>query len=166
MPPSPAFPVQPEAGHAIVTLARTWIGTPYHHQASLAGVGCDCLGLVRGVYREYMGHDAHSPPAYSRDWAESSGIEAMLEAASRHLIAVALAELVPGHVLIFRLRPGTVAKHAAILATPATMIHAIEGAPAAEVAFSPWWRRRLAGAFAFPLNCHPGQSPREPGPST
>ena len=28
-----------------------WIGTPYRHQASLKGVGCDCLGLVRGVWR-------------------------------------------------------------------------------------------------------------------
>jgi cell wall-associated NlpC family hydrolase len=34
---------------AIVAEARTWIGTPYRHQASLKGVGCDCLGLVRGV---------------------------------------------------------------------------------------------------------------------
>jgi hypothetical protein len=30
------------------------------------------------------------------------------------------------------------------------MIHAMEGGPAAEVPLSPWWRRRIAGAFAFP----------------
>jgi NlpC/P60 family putative phage cell wall peptidase len=36
----------------LVTLARGWIGTPYRHQASLKGVGCDCLGLLRGVWRE------------------------------------------------------------------------------------------------------------------
>jgi HK97 family phage prohead protease len=41
---------------------------------------------------------------------------------------------------------------AAILATPATMIHAMEGAPVCEVSLSPWWRRRLAGAFRFPLS--------------
>ena len=35
----------------IVAAARSWIGTPYRHQASLKGVGCDCLGLVRGVGR-------------------------------------------------------------------------------------------------------------------
>ena len=147
---SPA-PVRSETGHQIVvTLARGWIGTPYHHQASLAGIGCDCLGLVRGVYRDYTGRDAETLPAYSRDWAEASGIETMLKAATRHLTPVPLADIAPGHVLIFRLRPTTIAKHAAILATPTTMIHATEGAPAAEVAFSPWWRRRLAGAFAFP----------------
>ena len=150
MPQSPAL-VRSETGHQIVVaLARAWIGTPYHHQASLAGIGCDCLGLVRGVYRDYTGRDTEAPPPYSRDWAEASGIEAMLQAATRHLIPVQLTDIAPGHVLIFRLRPGMIAKHAAILATPATMIHATEGAPAAEVAFSPWWRRRLAGAFAFP----------------
>lgn len=137
--------------HPIVTLARAWIGTPYHHQASTLGIGCDCLGLVRGVYRQYTGADPETPPAYSRDWAEASGIETMLEAAGRHLTPVPPEHAAPGHVLIFRLRPTTVAKHAAILATPQTMIHAIEGAPTAEVAFSPWWRRRLAGVFEFPL---------------
>ena len=137
--------------HPIVILARGWIGTPYHHQAALQGAGCDCLGLVRGVYRQYTGTDPETPPAYARDWAEATGIETMLDAAHRHLTPVPLDAIAPGHVLIFRLRPGVIAKHSAILATPATMIHAIEGAPAAEVAFSPWWRRRLAAAFAFPL---------------
>jgi hypothetical protein len=30
------------------------------------------------------------------------------------------------------------------------MVHALEGAPASEVSFSPWWRRHMAAAFAFP----------------
>ena len=37
---------------AIIAEARTWLGTPYHHQARLKGVGCDCLGLVVGVANE------------------------------------------------------------------------------------------------------------------
>ncbi|MGA8997361.1 MAG: peptidase P60, partial [Pseudolabrys sp.] len=39
----------------IVAETRRWIGTPYRHQASLIGVGCDCLGLVRGVWRAVVG---------------------------------------------------------------------------------------------------------------
>jgi hypothetical protein len=35
----------------IIAEARSWIGTPYAHQASVKGIGCDCLGLVRGVWR-------------------------------------------------------------------------------------------------------------------
>lgn len=135
---------------AIVVAARQWIGTPYHHQASRRGVGCDCLGLVRGVWRDLYGREAETPPPYSRDWAEASGVETMLSAAQRHLAPVACANVRPGDVLIFRLRADCVAKHVAILATPSTMIHASEGSPVAEVALSPWWRRRIAAAFVFP----------------
>lgn len=134
----------------IVRVARAWIGTPYHHQASLKGVGTDCLGLVRGVWRELYACDAELPPAYSRDWAEAGGVETMLDAAARHLQPVAAQAAGAGDVLIFRLRDGFVAKHAAIQSGRGTMIHAIEGAPVAEVAVSPWWLRHVAGAFRFP----------------
>lgn len=134
----------------IVRVARAWIGTPYHHQASLEGVGADCLGLVRGVWRELYARDAELPPAYSRDWAEAGGVETMLDAAARHLQPVAAGAAGAGDVLIFRLRDGFVAKHAAIRSGPATMIHAIEGAPVAEVPLSAWWLRHVAGAFRFP----------------
>lgn len=33
----------------IVAEARAWLGTPFHHQQAVRGVGCDCIGLVRGV---------------------------------------------------------------------------------------------------------------------
>lgn len=135
----------------IVRVARGWIGTPYHHQGSVRGVGADCLGLVRGVWREIYGREAETPPPYSRDWAEAGGVETMLAAAARHLIAIAPAMATTGDVVIFRLRPGTVAKHAAILSGASTMIHAMEGAAACEVPLNAWWRRRIAGAFAFPL---------------
>lgn len=36
----------------VVTCARSWVGTPYQHQARLKGVGVDCAGLVIGVARE------------------------------------------------------------------------------------------------------------------
>jgi NlpC/P60 family putative phage cell wall peptidase len=134
----------------VVVAARAWIGTPYHHQASVRGVGADCLGLVRGVYREVTGREPEAALAYSRDWGETDGRETLLEAAGRHLVSVPLSEIAPGDVIVFRLRPRMVAKHAAILATSETMIHAMEGTAASEVAFSAWWRRRLAGAYRFP----------------
>jgi len=33
----------------VVTEARTWLNTPFHHQARLKGVGVDCAMLVRAV---------------------------------------------------------------------------------------------------------------------
>jgi NlpC/P60 family putative phage cell wall peptidase len=140
----------PPTRENIVITARRWIGTPYHHQASLRGVGTDCLGLVRGVWRELYGADAEAPPSYSRDWAEASGREAMLEAAMRHLVPVPVSSMEAGDIAVFRLRVGFVAKHAAILTSSSAMIHAIEGAAASEVPLTGWWRRRIAGAFQFP----------------
>lgn len=137
-------------GARVVGAARAWIGTPYHHQAAAKGIGADCLGLVRGVWRDIYGSDAETPPAYSHDWAEASGLETMLEAAGRHLISVDKDTSQPGDVVVFRLRPGTVAKHAAIKASGTTMIHAMEGGPVTEVALSPWWQRRIAAVFRFP----------------
>ena len=58
----------------IVAEARAWIGTPYRHQASLKGVGCDCLGLVRGVWRAVIGPEPERAPPYAPDWAEASGM--------------------------------------------------------------------------------------------
>jgi len=134
----------------IVRLARGWIGTPYHHQASNRGVGADCLGLVRGVWRELYGQETEEPSPYTRDWAEASGEKTLLAAARRHLLEIDSAAAAPGDVLVFRLRALAPAKHAAILVTAKAMVHAMEGAPAAEVSLAPWWRRRTAAGFSFP----------------
>ena len=134
----------------VIELARGWISTPYHHQASVRGVGADCLGLVRGVWRELYGYDAEAPPAYTRDWGETSSLESMLMAAARHLVHVKIADMQPGDVVLFRMRPSAISKHAAILVTPSTFVHASEGGPASEVALSRWWRRKITAAFRFP----------------
>jgi cell wall-associated NlpC family hydrolase len=42
-------------------------GTPYVHQASARGAGTDCLGLLRGEWREVLGREPEHVPAYSMD---------------------------------------------------------------------------------------------------
>ena len=107
---------------------------------------------MRGLFRELYACEAETPVAYTRDWSEASGREAMLDGARRHLLEVADGETLPGDVLLFRIRRDSVAKHAAVLASPCRIIHAYEGAGAVvETPFSPWWRRRVAGAFRFDL---------------
>jgi NlpC/P60 family putative phage cell wall peptidase len=134
----------------IIAEARSWIGTPYRHQASLKGVGCDCLGLVRGVWRALIGEEPQSPPPYSRDWAEAAGEETLASAARLHLVEIVPQDFAPGDVLLFRYRAQYPAKHAAIVTAPDSMVHAHDGAAVAEVTIAPWWRRRLAYAFRYP----------------
>ncbi len=138
----------------IVAAARGWLGTPYVHQASMRGAGCDCLGLVRGVWRETVGPEPEAAPAYTPDWAERRDEETLLFAARRHLVGVDCADMGPGDVLAFRMMDNAVVKHVAILTTPDQMIHAYWGRAVVESALSPWWRRRLVAAFAFPGVCN------------
>ncbi len=134
----------------IVALARSWIGTPYHHQASVRGIGADCLGLVRGVWREFYGHEPELPPAYSPDWAEATRCETLLGAARRHLAERDRDAGRPGDLVLFRFRAYLPAKHAGIMVGAASMVHAYEGSGVVEAKLVPWWRRRIAGVFAFP----------------
>lgn len=133
---------------AIIAAAREWRGTPYHHRASLKGVGCDCLGLVRGVWREIVGPEPVSTPAYSADWGDVTGTETLLQAAHQFFEPTDLAQ--PGDVLIFRVREDRIAKHCGILTTDTTFIHAWEAAPVAEVSLGRWWRSRIVSSFRFP----------------
>ena len=135
----------------IVRLAREWIGTPYQHQASLKGVGADCLGFLRGVWREAVGEEPEAIPAYSPAWAELGAPDQLVVGAFRHLLPRPMdAEIRPGTVLIFRWRAHLPAKHCAIATGPETFVHAHDGASVAEVALLPIWRRKLAGLFDFP----------------
>ena len=134
----------------IVGSARSWIGTPYRHQASLKTVGCDCLGLVRGVWREVVGPEPEATPAYSPDWAEASGADTLLAMANKYFTPIAIADMAAGHLLIFRWRDNLPAKHAGIATGPTTLVHAHDGASVCEVSLNPGWRRRISGVFAFP----------------
>jgi NlpC/P60 family putative phage cell wall peptidase len=136
---------------SIVKAARGWLGTPYHHQASVKGVGTDCLGLIRGLWRELYGPEPEALPAYTRDWGDATGAETLLAAACRHLVKLDDASAArEGDVLVFRMRDEGVAKHAGILTGPSRLIHAQEGIGVIEIALGRWWRRRTAAAFRFP----------------
>lgn len=135
---------------AILAEARGWIGTPYQHQASAKGAGCDCLGLVRGVWRALYGAEPEMAPAYTPDWAERHGAETLLEAARRHMRETPLIAAMPGDVLLFRMHANAPAKHAAIFDEDDHIIHAYWGRAVVRSRFAPWWRARCAAAFSFP----------------
>lgn len=141
---------------AVVVAARGWIGTPYRHQASVRGAGADCLGLLRGVWREVVGAEPEAIPAYSPDWSEAARREDLFAAAGRWLDPVGSWQTEawePGAVLLFRMRDEAVAKHLGILSQggdAAAFIHAYSGHGVVESPLSLPWRRRVAGLFRFP----------------
>ena len=131
--------------------ARRYIGTPYHHQAALAGAGCDCLGLIRGVWRDLYGSEPEAPPPYRPDWGETGAVEHMLEAAARHMRpgrrstdadAGDVRDLPPA-----ARRDRQACRHPD---APGRMIHAQSNDQVREVTMNGWWHRRAVAAFGWP----------------
>lgn len=139
--------------NVVVEAARGWIGTPYRHQASCRGAGCDCLGLLRGVWRDCLGDEPVAIPPYSQDWSEPTGEEALWAAAARYLVSKPLQDAAPGDVLLFRMRDASVAKHLGIQSETTLsprFIHSYSGHGVVESALTSAWSRRVVARFRFP----------------
>ncbi len=142
-------------GPLAVVIARRWIGTPYRHQCSVEGAGADCLGLVRGIWREVYGAEPEPVPAYTEDWSEPEGVERLWRAALCHLVPADVER--EGQILLFRMRAGAVAKHLGVSAVREgmpTFIHAYSGHSVVESPLSDPWRRRIVARFEFPARSH------------
>ena len=137
-----------------VSVARTWIGTPYIHQCSNRGAGTDCLGLIRGIWRELYGNEPEEAPCYTADWGECGSRELLLEGALRHLVPLAVDRPVTtGEVLLFRMREGAIAKHLGIVSDAQQypkFIHAYDRHGVVECPLSVPWQQRIAARFRFP----------------
>jgi NlpC/P60 family putative phage cell wall peptidase len=132
----------------VVDIALSWLGTPYLHQASVKGAGCDCLGLIRGVWREIYGLEPGPLPIYSPDWAERGAVDMLSQAAEKYLTPACKPE--PGSVLLFRMYPSSPVKHCGIMINQDEFIHAYWSRSVSRSAFGNWWVRRLAATYNFP----------------
>jgi len=93
-------------------------------------------------------------PNYSRDWAEASGRETLLEACGRWLTPVMWAEARAGDVVVMRMARGAVAKHCGVLTGGGRFVHAREGIGVIEQDLGEFLRSvrtaRVVGCFRFP----------------
>jgi len=133
----------------IVAAAREWVGTPYRHQAATLGAGCDCLGLLRGVWRRLYGEEPMEVPNYRADWRDARHADS-LRAAADQLLVAADGEPRAGQVLLFQLGRTAAPKHCGIAIEAGRFIHAQEGLGVIEANLSDGWRKRIAGLYEFP----------------
>lgn len=133
----------------IVTEARRWLGTPYRHHAATLGAGCDCLGLVRGVWRAVYGHEPQKLPHYGADWRDGQGGAELEVAAQRHMQR-AFGAPQPGNLILFALIRHRPPRHCAIMVEDGRFIHAQEQVGVVEADLTEAWHRRIAGVFSFP----------------
>lgn len=132
----------------IVLAARQWLGTPYRHRAATLGAGCDCLGLIRGIWRQLHGSEPVAVPPYGASYRDRAHIDGLWQAAETLLVREG--ELAPGRVLVFRLHRSLPPRHCGVLVAPDRFIHSQERLGVVEAPLSDGWRQRIAGIFSFP----------------
>lgn len=138
------------SGAQIVEEARTWIGLRYQHQASLKGVACDCIGLVRGVGRAcglvdpFLTGDAARYAGYEQ--SPNAGL--LLEACEAFMERIPVVAACLGDILIFRF--GREPQHFGILSglDPRYVIHSYERVGrVTENRIDRVWESRIVGAY-------------------
>lgn len=81
----------------IVKTAREWLGTPFHHQARVKGVGVDCVGLLIGVARELK----LVPECFDiGDYPRTPDGRSLMHLARTHMVELDRAAMQPGDVVV------------------------------------------------------------------
>lgn len=141
---------------AVVAEIRTWLGTPYHHQASVRGVGADCGGVQRGsadalgiVWPGIL--DPFATVFLNADWYHHTRREWFLEFLQQipALVQVPKDDLRLADTLLFRW-PGKPHAHTGIVSAmepSLKMIHSDYKRGVMEEPLTPTWLRLLGAAF-------------------
>ena len=114
---------------AVISEARSWLRTPYHHMGRVKGGGTDCLMLLAEVY-ESAGVVAHiDVPFYPPDWNLHREAERYLGGLMQYAIEVQPIAISgsspgtePGNIAVFRF--GRCFAHGAIVVSWPRLIHA------------------------------------------
>lgn len=131
----------------VVTAARGWIGTPFHHQGRAKGVGVDCAGVLVEVARELGIGDVDIQGYGHRP--DSRELERLCH---QHMTFVPLLQSAPGDVLLIEV--DGMPQHIAFftrLNGEAAMLHSY--APARKVVehrIDETWAQRIVAAFRLP----------------
>jgi cell wall-associated NlpC family hydrolase len=111
-----------EIRERIVNEAKSWIGTPYHHEARVKGAGVDCGMLLLEVY-ERSGLIPHIVPFhYSPDFMLHRNEEWYIKLISEHADEIVCEPYLPGDAVV--MRNGRTFSHGGIVISWPLIIHA------------------------------------------
>ncbi len=150
---------------SIVNQARTWLGTPFVHQARLKGKGCDCLGLIVGVVDELGLTDesgrllsSYDEINYSKEPDGKYLIQKLSQILDEPSVTVNPSEIKAGDLALFKM--GNNPQHLAIITDyegGLEMIHCYAQArKVIEHRFDEDWQKRLYKVFRIKngINCN------------
>lgn len=128
----------------IVAEARSYLGTPFHHQGRVKGVGVDCAGLVGmvAVALGLLGVDD-----IPKDYAKQPNAHAMTKVLDEKMIRIPIFEATIGDVYHFAFDREP--QHVGII-TDIGIIHAYAQArKCVEHSLDFTWQSRIRGAYRF-----------------
>ncbi len=134
----------------LVAVARGWVGTPFHHQAAVKGVGCDCIGLIRGVAAELGLSQGTFDDKRYQGYSRTPNSRLLLRGLGESLTPVrgGIQVTLPGDILLFRIDAAP--QHLAFK-TDVGMLHAYASKRrVVEHMIDGDWRRRFHGAWRLP----------------
>jgi cell wall-associated NlpC family hydrolase len=114
---------------AVSAIARSWLGTPYHHMGRIKGAGVDCAMFPLEVYREAGLIGDIEVPYYPVDWMLHRSEEIFLGIVERYAreitapAATAAGSAESGDLLIYRF--GRCFAHGAIVLEWPLIIHSV-----------------------------------------
>lgn len=108
----------------VVREAKSWLGTPYHHQAFVKGAGVDCGFLLICIYHACGLIDWIDPRPYPHDWHLHRSAEMYLGWVERYAMKVDRAPKA-GDIVLFKF--GRCISHGGIMLNDHDIIHAYIG---------------------------------------
>jgi cell wall-associated NlpC family hydrolase len=107
---------------AIIEEAKTWLGTPWHHEARVKGAGVDCGMFILGVC-ENLGLTPHVvPPHYGPDFMLHRSDEWYVEIILKFADEIFSEPYLPADAVVFK--HGRIYSHGGIIVNWPLIIHA------------------------------------------
>jgi NlpC/P60 family putative phage cell wall peptidase len=106
----------------VVEIARSWLGTPYHHQARVKGAGVDCAQILIAVFAEAGLVEPFDVGHYPHDWMLHRDEERYLDWVMRYCPHEVAGEPRPGDIAVWRW--GRCFSHGGIVTAWPELVHA------------------------------------------
>lgn len=107
----------------VLTVAKSWLKTPYHHMGTVRGAGCDCATLLWCVYRDAKVIEPGELEYYPMDWHVHSSHQRYMEFVQRYANHVPFVKPQPADVILWQYCRAFA--HGAIVIDYPTIIHSV-----------------------------------------
>lgn len=133
----------------IINEAKSWLGTPFKHQAKVKNIGCDCIGFVAGVL-ENLGQDFSEH--YISDYSEVPDGKKLKEKLDSILKPKSINQILAGDIFLMSFQ--ALPQHVGFISenndgTP-YIIHSYKNAgKVVEHRLNDFWKSKIIGLYSL-----------------